>query len=195
MCWARDPWARFSQRQPTTGGSKTTKPHHAHPNHVFYIGDEPWATRFEQRDAISRSIRRGASTSVWTAARRPGPRRPRLFHDRNGQVAIADTTSPRVIEVIDLTRAHPSDMLLGWARGLLVEGNNMWVASRASGRRNSARTWAGCCHGLKPTSVRMSVVTTCAPAGRSVSSWWSPMACPRFFGIYGADKFGAPNSV
>ena len=31
----------------------STKPHLAHPNHVFHIGDEPWATRFQQKDAVS----------------------------------------------------------------------------------------------------------------------------------------------
>jgi hypothetical protein len=31
----------------------TTKPHRAHCNHVFQLGDEIWATRFHQRDAIS----------------------------------------------------------------------------------------------------------------------------------------------
>ncbi|MGE5138180.1 MAG: hypothetical protein ACM3JD_01850, partial [Rudaea sp.] len=46
-----DPWGRFSQSVDYRGLS--TKPHRAHPNYVFYVGDEIWATRFHQGDAIS----------------------------------------------------------------------------------------------------------------------------------------------
>jgi hypothetical protein len=28
---------------------------------------------------------------------------------------------------MDLTKAHPDDMLLGWARGLMLDGDFMWV--------------------------------------------------------------------
>ncbi len=46
----------------------TTKPHLAHPNHVFLVGDEPWATRFQQKDAVSLRDPRGASTSGSSAS-------------------------------------------------------------------------------------------------------------------------------
>ena len=49
------------------------------------------------------------------------------FTTVDGKVAIADTTTLKVIEVIDLTASHPADMLLGWARGLLIDGDHMWV--------------------------------------------------------------------
>jgi hypothetical protein len=65
------------------------------------------------------------------------------FTTVNGQVAIADTTSLRVIEVIDLTRAHPQDMLLGWARGLMIEGDQMWLASRVSADQVPRERWLG----------------------------------------------------
>jgi hypothetical protein len=42
-------------------------------------------------------------------------------------VVIADTRSLKVVEVIDLAKLHPSDMLLGWARGLHIDGRYMWV--------------------------------------------------------------------
>jgi hypothetical protein len=106
----------------------TTKPHLAHPNHVFYIGDEPWATRFEQRDAIS----------LLDPSRRIDIGIERLhdgivYGDRvyftavNGKVVIADTRSLKVLEVIDLASMHEPDTLLGWCRGLMLDGDRMWV--------------------------------------------------------------------
>jgi hypothetical protein len=122
-----DPWARFS---PDTDYRlvKTTKPHLAHPNHVFYIGDEPWATRFEQKDAVSlvdpaRRIDIGLER-VHDGLVYDGRV---MFTTVDGKIAIADTATLKMLEIIDLTRAHPADMLLGWARGLLVDGDHLWV--------------------------------------------------------------------
>lgn len=122
-----DPWARFS-RDVDYRMVKTTKPHRAHPNHVFYIADEPWATRFEQRDAISlldpgRRIDIGLERihDGYVASGRV------YFTTVNGMVAIADTSSLEVVDVIDLTKSHPADMLLGWARGVYVDGDQLWV--------------------------------------------------------------------
>jgi hypothetical protein len=122
-----DPWERFTtavdyRRVPTT------KPHLAHPNHVFHLRDEPWATRFQQKDAIS----------LVDPSRRIDIGLERVhdglvdgghvyFTTVDGKIAIADADSLKVLEVIDLTAAHPADMLLGWARGLLVDGDYLWV--------------------------------------------------------------------
>jgi hypothetical protein len=122
-----DPWGRFSQ-DVDYRRVRTTKPHHAHPNHLFYIGDEPWATRFEQRDAVSLA---DPSRRIAIGLERvhdgivDGDRV--YFTTVNGMVAIADTRSLEMLEVVDLTQLHPPDMLLGWARGLLVDGPRVWV--------------------------------------------------------------------
>jgi hypothetical protein len=122
-----DPWARFS---PDTDYRqvKTTKPHLAHPNHVFHVGDEPWATRFEQRDAIS-LVDPTRRIDIGLERIHDG-----LVHDGkvyfttvDGNIVIADLDSLSVVEVIDLTRAHPPEMLLGWARGLHIEWPYAWV--------------------------------------------------------------------
>jgi hypothetical protein len=122
-----DPWARFD---PDTDYRliPTTKPHLAHPNHVFYIGDEPWATRFQQRDAIS-LLDPSRRIDIGLERIHDG-----VVHDGHvyfttvdGKVAIADTSSLRIVEVIDLTKSHPPDMLLGWARSVLVDGGHLWV--------------------------------------------------------------------
>jgi hypothetical protein len=122
-----DPWARFS-RDVDYRLVKTTKPHHAHPNYVFYIGEEPWATRFEQRDAIS-LLDPGRRIEIGLERVHDGYVANDLvyFTTVNGMVAVADTRTLQVLEVIDLTHAHPADMLLGWARGIYVDGDQMWV--------------------------------------------------------------------
>jgi len=186
-----DPWARFS---PATDYRrvKTTKPHHAHPNHVFYIGDEPWATRFEQRDAIS-LVDPSRRIDIGLERLHDG-----LVHEGhvyfttvNGQVAIADTTSLRVIEVIDLTRAHPSDMLLGWARGLLVDGNYMWVGFSRIRPTKFRENVGWVLHGLKRdfgTHVGCYDLRT----GDSVGQFLvEPYGLSAVFGIYGADRFAS----
>lgn len=106
----------------------STKPHLAHPNHVFLIGDEPWATRFQQQDAISlvdpsRRIEIGLERIHDGIVY--GDRV--LFTTVDAKVVIADTRSLQVTEVIDLRAMHDPDLLLGWCRGLLLDGDRLWV--------------------------------------------------------------------
>ncbi len=106
----------------------TTKPHLAHPNHVFMIGDEPWATRFQQKDAISL---RDPSRRIDIGLERIhdgivyGDRV--MFTTVDAKVVIADTDSLAVTEVIDLHDMHEADLLLGWCRGLMLDGDHLWV--------------------------------------------------------------------
>ena len=106
----------------------TTKPHLAHPNHVFYIGDEPWATRFEQRDAIS-LVDPSRRIDIGVERLHDGV----VYGDRvlftsvDGKVAIADTRTLTVTQVIDLTTMHDRDLLIGWCRGLLLDGDRLWI--------------------------------------------------------------------
>ncbi len=108
---------------------RTTKPHHAHPNHVFQLGDEVWATRFEQRDAISLT-RPGRRIAIDLERPHDG-----LVHDGrvwfttvNGKVVVADAASLAVVEVIELAGFQASDEPLGWARGIHIDGDGgLWV--------------------------------------------------------------------
>ncbi|HYO43890.1 MAG TPA: hypothetical protein VES19_11895 [Candidatus Limnocylindrales bacterium] len=107
---------------------KTTKPHHAHPNHVFLIGDEPWATRFEQRDAVS-LLDPGRRIDIGLERVHDG-----VVHDGHvffttvdGKIAIADVSTLRVVDIIDLARLHPSGTRLGWCRGILPDAEGAWV--------------------------------------------------------------------
>lgn len=106
----------------------TTKPHLAHPNHVFYVGDEPWATRFQQQDAIS-LMDEGRRIPIGIERLHDGI----VYGNRvyftavNGKVAIVDTERLAVEEIVDLNEMHGPDMLLGWCRGLLLDGDLLWV--------------------------------------------------------------------
>ena len=124
-----DIWARFS-RETDYRKVPTTKPHHSHPNHVFELNGEVWATRLQQRDAI-------CLTS-------PGPRidiavqRPHdgylfggkiYFTTVDGHIVIASQKTLMVERIIDLnelsgTKGQP----LGWCRGVLpVNETHLWV--------------------------------------------------------------------
>ncbi|MGF1668468.1 MAG: hypothetical protein ACFCVC_19575 [Acidimicrobiia bacterium] len=123
-----DPWnGRFSPDEDYRRHA-TTKPYEAHPNHVFHIGDEPWVTRFDKRDAVS----------VLDKTRRIDIGVERVhdgvvhgdkvyFTSVDGHVVIADTATLAVIEVIDLNTADDEEVILGWCRGILVEEGSAWV--------------------------------------------------------------------
>ena len=121
-----DPWAAYD---PGVDYRKlSTKPHRAHPNYVFYLGDEPWATRFEQGDAVSlRDQRRRIDISdvrIHDGLLHDG----RLYFTTvDGKIVVADAESLQTVEQIDLTTFHDDRALLGWCRGVLVDGDHLWV--------------------------------------------------------------------
>jgi hypothetical protein len=121
-----DPWERFSRD--VDYRSVDTKPHAAHPNHVFFVGDEIWATRFHQKDAVSLT-RPGRRISIDLGLPHDG-----VVHDGrvyfttvNGYVVIADPRSLEILEVINLNEIHPSDVQLGWCRSIMFEDGYAWI--------------------------------------------------------------------
>ncbi len=122
-----DPWERFS-RDIDYRKIASTKPHRAHPNHVFYIDGEPWATRFQQKDAIcltDPSLR--ISLDVEKVHDGVVYGEHIYFTAVNGNVLIANTKTLKVEEIIDLNTIQKEDTLLGWCRSILVNGENAWV--------------------------------------------------------------------
>jgi hypothetical protein len=121
-----DPWARF--HRDVDYRTVSTKPHRAHPNFVFYLGDELWGTRFHQGDAISLDDPR----------RRIGVSDERI-HDGivvdgrvyftvvDGRIVVADAETLEVAQVVDLNDFHEERSVLGWCRGILVDGPRLWV--------------------------------------------------------------------
>jgi hypothetical protein len=122
------PWARFSQ---TSDYRKveSTKPHRSHPNFVFELDREVWATRFRQRDAISLN---GSGQRISIAVESP---HDGLLHEDklyfttvDGKVVIANPSRLEVEKIIDLKQIDDPKAMLGWCRGVLpLTGNKAWV--------------------------------------------------------------------
>jgi hypothetical protein len=121
------PWARYDQNRDYRKGVNL-KPHRSHPNYLFYIGDEPWATRFQQKDAISllNPTRRIAiehervHDGVWSDGQL-------FFTTVNGSIVQVNPQTLAVEARTDLTQFHDDETLLGWCRGLWVETGVAWV--------------------------------------------------------------------
>jgi hypothetical protein len=108
----------------------TTKPHRAHANHIFLLGDEIWVTRFHQRDAISlREPQRRIEIGI---------QRPHdgflfggllYFTTVDGHIVAANPTTLKIERIHDLNQmSNPSGESLGWCRGLLpLDERFFWV--------------------------------------------------------------------
>jgi hypothetical protein len=124
-----DTWSIFSK---DTDYRKipTTKPHRAHANHIFLLGDEIWVTRFHQRDAISlRDRRRKIDIGI---------QRPHdgflfdgslYFTTVDGHVVVANPETLKIERIHDLNKmSGPGGESLGWCRGLLpLNERHLWV--------------------------------------------------------------------
>lgn len=103
------------------------KPHKIHPNHLFAVDGEPWATRFECRDAVSlvdpnRRINIGRERVhdghvvdglVW-------------FTTVDGAVVVANPDTGAIEAEYDLN-ANRRNVVPGWCRGLLITDASVWV--------------------------------------------------------------------
>jgi hypothetical protein len=124
-------WDRFSK---ATDYRKvaTTKPHHAHPNFVFFLDGEPWVTRFVQRDAVALNGngKRRAPFSLGMEGVHDG-------HVADGSVyftavngfVLAFELASGAMRSFDLNQADGPyrNRPLGWCRGVLRQGDDIWV--------------------------------------------------------------------
>jgi hypothetical protein len=107
------------------------KPHRAHPNHVFLLGDEPFASRFELRDAIS-LVDRERRITIGGERIHDG-----VVHDGSiyfttvdGQIAVVDATTLALTALHPLARSgkeRSEENVLGWCRALHIDGEWCWV--------------------------------------------------------------------
>ncbi len=108
----------------------STKPHEIHLNHVFFINDEPWFTRFKQRDAIAlhdphKRIELGYSEGK--------PHDGLVLDDyvyftlTDGYIVIVNKHTLKTEEVIDLNGISDKRLQLGWCRGIEVIENDAFV--------------------------------------------------------------------
>jgi hypothetical protein len=105
-----------------------TKPHAAHPNHVFCIGDEIWATRFHRKDAVC-VTRPGRRIAIDVGLPHDG-----VLHDGmiffttvNGNVVIANPVTLQVEDIIDLNSIYGAEVQLGWCRGIVMDDGDVWI--------------------------------------------------------------------
>ena len=112
-------WERFS-RDVDYRKIPTTKPHETHPNHVFLIRDDIWATRGGSRDAICLTreldpIRLGPKVVIHDGIVRNGRV---CFTGVDGRLIVVDAGNRKVLQEYDLNRMSGGRMPLGWCRGL-----------------------------------------------------------------------------
>jgi hypothetical protein len=124
-----DPWEHFSPSMDYRQ-VETTKPHRSHPNHVFFLDEQIWVTRAQQKDAI-----------CLTGGNRRIPIGGEYIHDGcvfagmiyftsvDGRLILVDQKSLRIAEIIDLkTIDGGNGGSLGWCRGLwVVDERYIWV--------------------------------------------------------------------
>lgn len=121
-----DIWQRFS-RDVDYRKVPTTKPRVAHPNFVFTLGDEIWATRCDLYDAVCLTDK---TKRIDLSGQGDHP--VEFVHDGivadgklyftavDGHVLIVDPQSCKVLEVINLRDFVDTDYPLGWCRGIKI---------------------------------------------------------------------------
>lgn len=123
----KEPWGRFD---PAIDYRKvsSTKPYESHPNYVFEIDAEVWATRFMQKDAISLD-HPGRRIDIDVERVHDGVR----FGDHiyftavDGHVVIVNRETLAVEERINLAALEGTSNQLGWCRGILPDETGVWV--------------------------------------------------------------------
>jgi hypothetical protein len=125
-----DTWATHSRSIDYRHGVDL-KPHRAHPNHVFFVGEEPFVTRFECRDAISLDDR-GRRIAIGGERVHDGVVRDGVIHFTtvDGEIVLVDAHSLRVLERHQLLRPgqrRGADVVAGWCRAIDIDDEHCWV--------------------------------------------------------------------
>jgi hypothetical protein len=127
-----DTWSIFS-RDIDYRKVPTTKPHRAHANHIFQLGEEIFATRFHQRDAISLQ---DPTRRIEIGIQRPHDgflfNGSIYFTTVDGHIIIASPENLKIERILDLNKMSGYDAsngeTLGWCRGLLpLNEQFVWV--------------------------------------------------------------------
>jgi hypothetical protein len=107
------------------------KPHRAHPNYVFFVDSEPFATRFELRDAISLE---DPTRRISIGGERVHDGVPHngmiYFTTVDGWIVIVDSGTLEVVQRHKLSRVargRDDGGSLGWCRSVYIDGEWCWV--------------------------------------------------------------------
>lgn len=120
-------WERFDQNTDYRK-IESTKPHHAHPNHLFFADDRLFATRFQQKDAICLSnpdIKFVIGENYVHDGIVSGSKY--YFTTVDGKIFVFDGPDTRPT-IIDLNDIHKDDSALGWCRGIYpISEELLWI--------------------------------------------------------------------
>ncbi|MBU8769289.1 hypothetical protein [Cytobacillus oceanisediminis] len=114
------PWERFS---PSYDYRKvpTTKPHHSHPNYVFTIGKDIWATRCLQKDAICLTKPNQKINIGGDYVHDGVLRGDTLYFTRvDGHVVTVDVHTLNIKNEYNLNHFSNHSQRIGWCRGIKV---------------------------------------------------------------------------
>ncbi|MCA9246487.1 MAG: hypothetical protein KDA42_05210, partial [Planctomycetales bacterium] len=111
-------WARFS-RDVDYRKQTVPKPRHAHPNYIFLLDGEIWATRCRQRDAVCLTADQ-APIELGGALIHDGVRQGnRLYFTRvDGHLAVVDAEKRAMAADYNLSQFYPGRRPVGWCRGV-----------------------------------------------------------------------------
>lgn len=128
----KETWHRFD-RDTDYRLVHSTRPHDCHPNYVFQLDGKLWVTRCTQEDAVClRDVQVRIDVS--------GLKRPTSVHDGivdgdrilfttvDDCIVVADRRTLKIERVIDLARVEGRKRPRGWCRGLLLDGQTLYVA-------------------------------------------------------------------
>jgi hypothetical protein len=156
----KDPWHRFS-RNVDYRLVHSTKPHESHPNFVFAVDDEVWATRFKQKDAISLD---DPSKRIDIGIERVHDGHVMgdyaYFTTVNGNVVIANIHTRVIEDIIDLNQIEKQAGPLGWCRGLSIVDGLAYVGFsrlRDTVARENIKWAMGLVKSEKPMNTRICV--------------------------------------
>ncbi len=125
----KDPWHRFSH-DIDYRREYSTRPHDAHPNFVFRLGENYWVTRCTHEDAVnlddtsqSIDVAQGDDISVHDGLDYGDYI---VFTRVDGFLVFCDKTSLQVAKVVDPFQ-HERNRPIGWCRGLHINGSMCYI--------------------------------------------------------------------
>ncbi len=115
-----DQWKKFTMAMDYRKVA-TTKPHQAHPNYCFQLGEDLWVTRCLQKDAICLT-KPGQKIDIGGDLIHDGIVAGKFiyFTQVTGKVVLVDRNTLKVTQVVDLNNITSSGKQLGWCRGIKV---------------------------------------------------------------------------
>jgi hypothetical protein len=154
-----DVWSRFSTEIDYRKVA-STKPHLAHPNYVFILDDEIWATRFEQEDAICLT-RNMPPIEIGAGKPHDGLLScgAIYFTTVNGRVVEVDADTRRIRRTIDLNAIEATGEPLGWCRGLFVTDATAWVGFSRFRQTRLRRNLSWVKHGFNVVGIHRTRAT------------------------------------